>query len=91
MVPLPNPSFEPETHRLRPGAWAPSRELPSQFCAVLGQKQPFSPQNSPQTRMKRPNEGKRWLHSTCALTLPCQTALNVCDSLQWTDSDVGLA
>ena len=60
MLPLPNPSFEPETHRWRPGAVAPSREVPSQICAVLGQKQPFFTQNSPQTRAKRPNEGKRW-------------------------------
>ena len=44
-------------------------ELPSQIYAVLGQKQPFFAQNSPQTRAKRPNEGKRWLHSTC-MSLP---------------------
>ena len=60
MVPLPNPSFEPDTHRWRPGAWAPSREVPSQICAVLGRKQPFFAKNSPQTRAKRPKEGKRW-------------------------------
>ena len=48
MVPLPNPSFEPKTHRWRPGAVAPSREVPSQICAVLGQKQPFSPKIAPQ-------------------------------------------
>ena len=46
-MPLPYPSFEPETHRWRPGAVAPSREVPSQICAVLGQKQPFFAQNSP--------------------------------------------
>ena len=74
MVTLPNPSFEPENHRWRPGAVAPSWEVPSQICAVLGQKQPFFAQNSPQTRAKRPNEGKRWLQSTC-LTSPCQRAL----------------
>ena len=51
---LPNPSFEPETHRWRPGAWAPSWEVPSQICAVLGQKQPFFAQNSPSKGSKQP-------------------------------------
>ena len=67
MVALPNPSFEPETHRWRPRAVAPSREVPSQICAALGQKQPFFAQNSPSTGSKQPNEGKRLLHSTCGL------------------------
>ena len=52
MVALPNPSFESETHRWRPGAVAPSREVPSQICAVLGQKQPFFAQNSPSKLFK---------------------------------------
>ena len=63
-MPLPNPSFEPEIHRWRPGAGAPSREVPSQICAILGQKQPFFAHNSPQTRTKHPNEGKRRLDFT---------------------------
>ena len=75
MVALPNSSFEPETHRWRPKAWAPSWEVPSQICAALGQKQPFFAQISPRTRAKRPNEGKRWLHHTCGLTSPCHRAL----------------
>ena len=33
-MPVPNPSFEPETHRWRPGADAPSREVPSQNCGA---------------------------------------------------------
>ena len=61
VLPLPNPSFEPKTHRCQPGAWAPSWGVPSQICAALCQKQPFFAQNSPPTRAKRPNEGKRWL------------------------------
>ena len=61
-MPLPNPSFEPKTHRWRPGAGAPSREVPSQICAVLGQKKPFFAPNSLKTLAKRPNEGKRWVH-----------------------------
>ena len=65
---LPNPSFEPQTHRWRPGAVAPSREVPSQICAVLGQNQPFFAQNSPSKGSKQPKEGKRLLHSTCGLT-----------------------
>ena len=56
MLPLPNPS------------WAPSREVPSQICAVLGQTQPFFAQDSPSKGSKRPNEGKRLLHCTCRLT-----------------------
>ena len=36
------------------------------MCAILGQKYPFFAQNSPQTRAKRPNEEKRWLHETQA-------------------------
>ena len=48
VVPLPNPSFEPKTHRWRPGAWAPSREVPSQSCGVLGQNGHFSPKIAPQ-------------------------------------------
>ena len=51
---MPNPSFEPETRRWRPRAGAPSREVPSQICAALGQKQPFFAQNSPQTLGKTP-------------------------------------
>ena len=75
VVALPNPSFELKIHRWRPGTGAPSLELPSLKCAVLGQKQPFFAKNSPQIRPKRPNEGKQLLHTTCALTSPCQRAL----------------
>ena len=67
-MPLPNPSFEPKTHRWRPAAVAPSREVPSEICAVLGQKQPFFAQDSPSKGSKQPNEGKRLLHCTCGLT-----------------------
>ena len=66
MVALPNPSFELKTHRWRPGAVAPGREVPSQICAVLGQKQPFFAQNSPSKVSKQPNEGKRLLYSRAA-------------------------
>ena len=68
MVALPNPRFEPKTHRWRPEAMAPSGEVPSQICAALGQKQPFFVQNGPSTGPKQPNEGKPLLHSTCGLT-----------------------
>ena len=71
---LPNPSFEPETHRWSPAAGAPSREVPSQIRAVLGQKEAFFAQNSPQTQTKRPNKRKQLLHSTCALIAPSQRA-----------------
>ena len=41
MVPLPNPSFERKIHQWRPGAVAPSREVPSRICAVLCPKTAF--------------------------------------------------
>ena len=41
MVVLQNPSSEPKTHQWRPGAVAPSREVPSQICAVLCPKTAF--------------------------------------------------
>ena len=59
MVALPNPSSELKTQRWRPGAGVPSQDVPSEICAVLGQKQPFFAQNSPKTRAKCPNEGIR--------------------------------
>ena len=75
MVALPNPSIEPETHRWRPGAWAPSREVRSQNCAFCASKQPFLAQNRFKTQSKRPNEAKPWLHCMCRLTSPCQRAI----------------
>ena len=49
--------------------------MPSQNCACCAPKQPFLAQNGPQTRAKRPNEGKPLIHYTCGLTSPCQRAL----------------
>ena len=46
----------------------PSREVLSQICADLGQKQPFFAKKSPNKGSKQPNEGKRLLHFTCVLT-----------------------
>ena len=68
MEALPNPSFEPKNPRWRPGAWAPSQEVPPQICAVLGQKQPFFAESGPSKGSKQPNEGRRLLHCTCGLT-----------------------
>ena len=66
---LPNPSFEPKTHQWRPGAVAPSREVPSQICAILGQKQQFSPKIAPKpgrNAQTKENSGHTpraaWLH-----------------------------
>ena len=47
-MPLPNPSFQPKTHQWRPGARAPSREVPSQNCAFCARKQRFLAQNGPE-------------------------------------------
>ena len=57
MVALPNPSFEPKTHRWRPGAGAPSREVPSQICAVLGQKEQFLPKTTPKPGQNAQTKG----------------------------------
>ena len=65
-VPLPNPSFEPKTHRWQ----APGREVPSQICAVLGGKQPFLAQNSRGTRSQWPNDGKWVAHVRLDLLVP---------------------
>ena len=51
---LPNPSFEPETHRWRPGAWVPSWECPPKFARFWAKKQPIFAQNSPQKPGKTP-------------------------------------
>ena len=64
MVPLPNPSFQPQSHWERPGAGAPSREVPFRNGAFCCPKQPFMAQNSPRTLSKQPNEGRSLLHST---------------------------
>ena len=53
---LPSPSFEPKTHQWRPGAVAPSREVPSQNLRC------FVPQNSlfwPKTAPKPSQNGHR--------------------------------
>ena len=68
MVALPNPSFEPKNHQWRPRVVAPSRKVPSQICAVFGQKQPFFAQNNPSKGSKQPNEAKQLLHCACSLT-----------------------
>ena len=43
---LPNPSFEPKTHRRRPGAVAPSREVPSRRAQFLAKNSQFSPKTA---------------------------------------------
>ena len=53
MVSLPNPSFEPKTHRWHPGAGAPCREVPAQNCAFCAPKQPFLARNGPKTHSDR--------------------------------------
>ena len=56
VVALPNPSFEPKTHRWRPGAGVPSREVPSQNCALCTPKEALcTPKEaSPPQKKKRP-------------------------------------
>ena len=50
--PSPNPSFEPKTHRWRPGGRVPNREVPSQNCSFCALNQPFLAQNGPKNQRK---------------------------------------
>ena len=59
-----------------PGRGRQVGRCPPKSAQLWAKKQPFFAQKSPQTRAKRPNQGKRWLHSTCGLTSPCQRALS---------------
>ena len=76
MVALPNPSFEPTTHRWCPGTVAPSREVPSQNCTFSAPKTAsFGPKRPWNLFQKCTNKGKWLLFSTCALTSSLQRAL----------------
>ena len=57
MVPLPNPGFQPKPHRWRPGARAPSLEVPSQNCAFCAPKQPFLAQTTSKLSQNRQMTG----------------------------------
>ena len=65
--------FWPLLGLIAPGStllYAPSREVPSQNCAFCAPRQPFLAQNCPETRSKRTNERKRFVHITCASIAP---------------------
>ena len=67
--------FEQENQRWRPGMGVASGGHRFQKLQFRAKKQPFLGQNSPRTHSKRPNKGKVWVHSMCALTFLCQRAL----------------
>ena len=58
-----------------PGRGRQVWRCPPKTAHFVPQNSLFLVQNSPQTRAKRPNEGKRFTHYTCALTSQCQRAL----------------
>ena len=67
--------YERETQRWRPGTAIASGGPQFQKLQFRAKNSHFLDQNSPRTHSKRPNKGKGWVHSTCALTFPCQRAL----------------
>ena len=76
MAPLQNPSFEPKTHRWRPGAGAPSREVPSQNCAFVPQNSLFWPKTVPEPAQNGQTKGNR-LYTSRAPRLPLDKELFV--------------
>ena len=60
--------FEQETQRWRPGTGFASGGPQFQKLQFRAKNSHFWAQKSPGTHSKRPNEGKRWVHSTCGLT-----------------------
>ena len=67
--------FGQETQRWRPRTGFASGGPQFQKLQFGAKNSHFWAKNSPGTHSKRPSEGKRWLHSTCRLTSPCQRAL----------------
>ena len=53
-----------------PGRGRQVGRCPPKTAQFWAPKQPFSAQNGPETRSKRANDGKRFLHSTCASIAP---------------------
>ena len=67
--------FEQETQRWRPGTGFASGGPRFQKLQFRAKNSQLWGQKSPGTYSKRPNDGDRWVHSTCRLTSPCQRAL----------------
>ena len=63
--------IEQETQWWRPGTGFASGGPQFQKLQFTAKKQPFLGPKGSGTHSKRPNEGKRWVHSTCGLTSPC--------------------
>ena len=73
MVPLLNPSLEPNTNRWRPGAVAPSREVPSKKANFFAPKKAFfgpkRPQNPCKTTIRRGMVATLQVQLYCHMTM----------------------
>ena len=71
-MPLPNPSFQPKTHRWRPGTGAPSREVRSQNCTFCAPKTAFfgpkRPRNPIKTAKRRQTVATPHVRLSCRVT-----------------------
>ena len=63
---LPNPSFEPKTHRWRPGVGAASQEVSSQNYTFCAPKQPFLAKTASKPSQNGQTKG-RDEYTLCAL------------------------
>ena len=57
MLPLPNPRLQPKTHQWRPGAGAPSLEVPSQNCEFMPQNSLIRPKTASKLSQNRQMTG----------------------------------
>ena len=67
--------FEQETQQWRPGTGFASGGPQFQKLQFRAKTSHFWAKKALEQHSKRPNEGKRWVHSACVLTSPCQRAL----------------
>ena len=67
--------FEQETQRWRPGTGFASGRPQFQKLQFRAKNSHFWAKNALEHIQNGQNEGKRWVHSTCRLTSPCQRAL----------------
>ena len=70
VVALRNPSFEPKTPCWCPGVGVPRWEVPSQNHAFCARKTAIFGPKRPRNSVKMTKQGKRLLHSTCAMIAP---------------------
>ena len=67
--------FEQKTQRWRPGTGFPSGRPQFQKLQFRAKNSHFWAKKALEHIQNGQNEGKRWVHSMCRLTSPCQRAL----------------